>query len=664
MNVRSASATVRGVVSRRRGGRAVDGLARALLLVTLACVFVPLSPRLPPDAVVAATSDAGALDWSWAVALNQAMVQGLHFGPDINFTFGPYASVYTLAYGPATDTLVLIASALLAAAYAVAIGHAGIAKTRSRVLLVVLVLAAFIGSRDALLQSYPIVLCMASIARSTAPPSTQPFGNTTDAMLVALFIPLGLLPLVKGTMLVLSAATVLASAAFFLSGKKRDLAIAALVVPLISAIGWWLAARQPLLDLPSYFLNMLPIASGYTEAMAAADTGRFPTALQLAIYGIVAALLLVAPRSVGSMEPASKIFLSFVLGIYLFVSFKGGFVRHDAHATVAGDALLLAAVLTVLVSRTRATTVALVLAVVLWFYIDHRYLHRRPGHVATSLVQTYRAAWTGTTARFEGSGWPQREFDAKLDAMRRSTPLPLLDGTSDVYANGQLALIASGNRWSPRPVFQSYAAYTPSLLASNRSHLLGDDAPRNVFFKLEPLDRRFPSLDDGASWPVLLSQYRPAGTTQGFLLLRHRDDAPGAPTPTMRAKRTASFGERVDLPADDPRVVATIDIALSLLGRIVALLYKPSPIEITVELVDGTTKTFTVVSAMAASGFLVSPLVETTDEFARLYDADGALDRKRVKGLRIDAVGWNAGLWNRRYAITFGTFRDANGESR
>jgi len=41
--------------------------------------------------------------------MNQAIAQGLSFGDDIVFTFGPYASVYTQLYHPATVRLMVVA---------------------------------------------------------------------------------------------------------------------------------------------------------------------------------------------------------------------------------------------------------------------------------------------------------------------------------------------------------------------------------------------------------------------------------------------------------------------------------------------------------------------------------------------------------------------------
>jgi hypothetical protein len=59
----------------------------------------------------------------------------------------------------------------------------------------------------------------------------------------------------------------------------------------------------------------------------------------------------------------------------------------------------------------------------------------------------------------------------------------------------------------------------------NASHLLGRSVPRHVFFDVTPIDNRLTTLEDGESWPLLLTQYRLVGHAGTFLVL---DRSPGA----------------------------------------------------------------------------------------------------------------------------------------
>ncbi|WP_192561945.1 hypothetical protein [Pseudomonas gozinkensis] len=85
----------------------LDKGIRLFLIFTIFCVFIPPNPTVPMEV----------LDNSWMFGMNQATAQHLAFGRDIIFTFGPYASIYTKEYHPATDLLMLLGGTYLALSY-------------------------------------------------------------------------------------------------------------------------------------------------------------------------------------------------------------------------------------------------------------------------------------------------------------------------------------------------------------------------------------------------------------------------------------------------------------------------------------------------------------------------------------------------------------------
>jgi hypothetical protein len=101
----------------------------------------------------------------------------------------------------------------------------------------------------------------------------------------------------------------------------------------------------------------------------------------------------------------------------------------------------------------------------------------------------------------------QARHEVELARIRRDDPAPVLSGTVDVYSNAQAAVFAHGLRWSPRPIFQSYQAYTGALAEMNRRHLLGPRRPDHLLVRIEPIDGRLPALEDGASWLDILERY-------------------------------------------------------------------------------------------------------------------------------------------------------------
>ena len=212
-------------------------------------------------------------------------------------------------------------------------------------------------------------------------------------------------------------------------------------------------------------------------------------------------------------------------------------------------------------------------------------------------------------------------------------PLPDLKESIDVYPHRQALVLAAGLNYHPRPVFQSYIANTAALAELNASHLRSALAPDWILFEVWPIDRRYPSLDDGRSWPELLTRYQLYDRTSGVLLLRKRQ-TPGTwkliPLKTAQVR----FGQRLTVPSAGDRLIwAEVDVRKSFSGRIRSMLYRLPRMFVDVELSGGAGFRGRLVADMARSGFLLSPLVVDTQSFASLYPdtSPTPLDGRRVE---------------------------------
>src|SRR6202040_4372562 len=104
------------------------------------------------------------------------------------------------------------------------------------------------------------------------------------------------------------------------------------------------------------------------------------------------------------------------------------------------------------------------------------------------------------------------------------------------------------NEWNPRPIIQSYSAYTPALVRLNEQHLRGPDAPEWVLFDLQSIDGRLPSLDDGLSWPALLDNYAFTSYNGHFVLMHKKPVVHGSSNYEGVFEKTCRTGTMVTLP--------------------------------------------------------------------------------------------------------------------
>jgi hypothetical protein len=595
-------------------------VSTGVLLLLLVCL-VPWVPGMP----------AGGLDPSWVQALNQAMSQRLSFGSDLVFTFGPYHAIYSRTYHPDTFTLMLTGSFLLTLVYwrmlALLWGSSPAAMATVGVLL-----ASFARFTDPVLLFYPLLVALwgERLLRSGLPPSQRGWSWVWTVA------PLGLLALIKGTILVVAIALVMLWGLHFLLQRQLLLSLTTLVVPLLTALISWLVAGQPLGAMAGYLQTTLELSSGFSESMSATGPNG-----QIAAYLVGAALVLVLLL----LSSPSLALTSSVL-LYLFVAFKQGYVRHDGHALIAGSALMMIATVAFWQQGPRMRYLLLAAAMIATAVGFQQIGPEISGHLAN---------YTGTLRQFASRAFQQdlpQQYRQAQNRIAQNDPLPLLPGTTDIYAYNQSALIASGNRWHPRPVFQSYAAYAPGLAELNRQHLLGPDRPDYLFFRVETIDSRLPSLDDGASWPVILKNYQPVQWANPYLVLQATSTQPTEPVFQELYQRSHQLGQWVKLPEQSTEpVFMRLHIQPTLAGHLADLAFKTSKLVIQLELASGEVREFRISSGLARSGFVVSPFITHTADFALLLSGQSPKE-KRVRAVSLHTSRLGSLLWQPSFGVS------------
>ncbi len=600
------------------------------------CVFSTVSPSMPGHG----------LDPSWRFAMNEIVGLGLAFGKEVSFTFGPFSAIYTKEYHPATDQFVLAASTFLGFAYWFAATRFLRPKQWPIIVGFIVILAGVISFRDALLLSYPLLagIWTFNVLEADRQNSSVKSNRIVEGILI--FLPLGLLPLVKGSCLVPSAGIAFLSFVWLGRYDRAKLALSGAAAVVIGAILFWLISGQALRDLPEYFIAMLPITSGYTDAMSI--YGPTDPIKYFLVASLIMLTWILTRSTTGRMN---RVLLALCVALYLLIAFKADFVRNDVHAVFAATSMLLGALALALAIPDRLYGVVLIAALLAWHSVDKQYTNAST-NLFGNISRNFKSALTGFNKRLTDKAWPKAEYDDALKAIVRMQPLPRLAGNSDIYSFNQALLIASGNRWNPRPIPQSYSVYTPVLIQRNLRHLTSETRPDNIFFKVETIDGRFPSLDDGASWPALLGLYKPAGTAGDYLLLRKRDDSPLPLALRPLSTETHRFSQSVTVPAEGRAVFVKIMINPTISGRIASLLYKSSQLQIEVALANESRKTFRLIGAMASTGFVLSPIVSATPDFEALFVKGEPSPDRTVKSFTIRPID-GTGFWEDEYAVEF-----------
>jgi len=626
--------------------RFIEFFWNSFLLLGLVSVLVPLEPLMP----------GGSFDDSWQLALNQALAQGLVFGKDLIFTFGPLASVYTKTYHPFTDGSMVVASSILAlsfwwvltkllseSSFAVRgfwwifmVGFWGMGVSR---------FAFYPVLQDAVFFSYPIFVGVYYLKTF--------YENSSDKRKIPswvesvfLFLPFGMLPLIKVSNLAISIAVMGLLAGVFLLERQPKLLFVSLFIPLASLIVISYSLHQPLNEIPEFIRTSLSISGSYSSQMAT-DFGvnSHPT-----LFLVSAAIFLVFLFRETSWTLKGRLFLCTLMVCYLFLCFKAGFTRSDErHVPIAGQALVLSAMILSLISISPRAKDIVFLTSLLGLVIWGEY---QSVHLVKNIHTNLAAFKNGVRLRLRSKRVLNQEFERVLQRIKKTDKLPLLDGSTDIFSSGQLSLIASGNQWSPRPVFQSYATLNSFLAEKNQAFLLGDAAPQNILFRIEPIDGRLASVEDAASWPVLLDRYENLGIENGYLKLRKKEDAKFKGQILERKNAALKTEEVISVPRTQKPLFARLEGSLTSRGQIANIFYKPQSLAIKLKCEDGSEKEFRLPHEMAKQGFLVSPLVESTEDFQALFAQDETHSKKVVTALSVKPSGMG-NSWNDSFKVVF-----------
>jgi hypothetical protein len=302
-------------------------------------------------------------------------------------------------------------------------------------------------------------------------------------------------------------------------------------------------------------------------------------------------------------------------------------------------------------STAKLSIVAAAAAIAPTLFLVSSILVERPDSSLFGLAASRFRAWPGEVqaavrAAAGRTGLPERSKVA-LAEIRRADPLPTLSGTVDLYTARVGLALAQDVEYRPRPVFQSYCAFTPRLLRLNADHLVGPSAPETILFTVvDWIDGRMPAMDDSLSWPTILSRYRVDGTAAGHLLLRRRA-SPRAIARRPISSFRASFGRPVRIgDRSGSATWAEIEVRPTMLLRAWSLLDRPPILVLTVLLASGQPRSYRLVPGIARAGFLISPVIEEDDEFVRLASGRRAtLAPHEVEAISVASSDSNDPSW-------------------
>ena len=180
-------------------------------------------------------------------------------------------------------------------------------------------------------------------------------------------------------------------------------------------------------------------------------------------------------------------------------------------------------------------------------------------------------------------------------------------------------------RYQPRPVIQSYSAYTPELIRMNGEHYRSAKAPEWVFFKLEAFRNQNPFWMDAEVTLELLKRYQlldsvlvGADTLQVF----RRGGGISEPPVRELVVSHMELGKSIRIPAGG-LVRLKVDAQLNVLGKCMRLFVQAPYLYANVRYRDGSSRRFRVIPSVLRSGIWVGGRVLSQSELHTFFQTAG-----------------------------------------
>jgi hypothetical protein len=548
------------------------------------------------------------LDASWNAGLAMAAEEGLQFGQEIVFSYGPLGFLQTQSiwYGDTALLSFLYLSALYVGfCIALVWSLRRLLPALPSILIVFAIVAVLPLLEQAVLLVVLVSMRMLEREASTRAVNAFVLGGASFAAVLAL-IKLSTGPLIPVLLLIA------------LIGMRARwwqlLGFAWLTGVELGLL--WLATGQSPAAVPDFLHYTWEMVSGYSAAMLAQpDVAAWKvTAATLAAGTVAAALVAATALRASHRDDRARWAAVALMGLAAFATFKQGVVRTDAgHLSLFFST---ACVLWIAIPWARERWRWMVVGAGL---IAAMGVPVRPPGLPTNLNAADNLKFAFDQVRSLVSGSRREELRAAGREAMIATyaldpqTLALLRGHS-VAVEPWEAGVAWAYRfeWGPWPVFQNYSAYTAALDDLNAAAVADPAGPDRILrenpalvypeFLTRGIDGRFPGWDPPAQALATLCHFAALRTTARWQVLGRTANRCGPTRFAGSAETGPGTPVRVPVPGAGEVVFARVDgVEVSGFERLLALLARP---RVRTAVINGTRR-YRLLPATAADGLLL-----------------------------------------------------------
>jgi hypothetical protein len=548
------------------------------------------------------------LDPSWRMALGYFFENGMRFGSDVVFTYGPLGFIMGKTFSGYQFWELIAGQLTLAIISGTVLLRQGLRiQGYNRYLYIVFVLVFGTLYEDALHMIVITILGFELLRLKESP---------RHSFLVLIAAVLAFYAQIKFTDFLLAGYIVGLTVTYGLWKRQWPAVLTFGVSFVVIYLGIWVYFGQNLSDLPAYFRGSWEISQGYQWAMG------FPSPFAPLWKGLIvlAGLIIYAlvhlkihpdkPRAIAN---------TLLLAAFVYLNWKHGFVRADGHMIGFFFCALLplTAYPHLLDDSERLAKPHRWSFIFLIFLSVWALENVLTGVVSHSLATFQNKVW-GNIASVVNWERTRQGYREHLIVARNATVMPQTkelagDRTVDVLGSEQGVALFNRFNYRPRPVIQSYSTFTPALSRLNRDFYASANAPDFVLMKIQSIDYRLPSIDDSHVLRLLPHRYEYVLSENGFLVWQRRpgefDRAAVEPRPLRSIDLAVNRPLSLEQENHQPLWIE-IDLQPTLLGKIRSFLYKPPQVTLRILNSDDNATDYLMPLPQGRTGFVINPVIE------------------------------------------------------
>jgi hypothetical protein len=408
---------------------------------------------------------------------------------------------------------------------------------------------------------------------------------------------------------------------------KKPLVFCVMYVSCLAIL--WVISEQNISNFPSYFIDGFMVSSGYSYAMAI--DGPIIQVIS-AIIAIVFTMFLFIYSLIRKHHNITIFIL--LNSVLLFLAFKHGFIRHDAHVLYfyfTYGVFFLSMYIIYKYDLPKAElgnkklillTIILLGAILCVVSIDV---------ISSKLIVPNatrdNAAWSEVIPLILDESYQSQRLEKHIDFLKSNFELDekmvnrIGNKTMEIFPYDVMIPWVYDFNWSPRPMPWSFQVFNTQIDKLNAQHFLNkNESPQEILYSYKSIDNRYPLYDEPATFQALLENYQYVNTSNNFVLLEYNPRQDIKEKEDLGTLKT-EIGNSIKIPKyDKGYVFANIDLKFSTLGKFLHTVYKPSQAHIIFKFSDSTySKEFRFIPGASIDGVFVSQYVDSIHDIKSIF---------------------------------------------